>query len=357
MMKSNVRGFGAGMGGFGAGMGANWGPSPRAYKDGSLGDYGPLMSYQDGSLGAYGPMMSYKDGSLGMPLFLETGDGIEQLETPVTIHHGPMGEYFSPAPIGEYFSGTAGCTSGCGQIHLKEYQAPRRKIANTLVQQRKLMQKRRVNFGMGQTTGAPPSAEAVTAAMASAISSVTPNAFSSTKGTIDLSSPATVKEVKLAMVMSPWMGIALQTPEAMLDVEDPIWTKMTVQIVGAWVSGYVEFLYAQPTPPATPKATFMDALLAEGFEGEFFVPNSLGLRHIYFGATAGSIQVGQNPAEAFPILTAFLAEETASGTDGTVLPPAIEGQVPTKGNMLAIGLGVAALAIVGVAVMGKKKRG
>jgi hypothetical protein len=145
-------------------------------------------------------------------------------------------------------------------------------------------------------------------------------------------------------------------PEVTNDIEDPVWTKMTVQVVGAWVSGYVEFLYSQPNPPATPKAAFMDALLAESFVGEFFVPNALGIRNIYFGATLGATSVGMNPAEAFPIMTEFLSAETASGADGGVLPPAIEGQSTKGGNMLALGLGVAALAIVGVAVMGKKKR-
>lgn len=327
LRRKSVRGFGAGMGvrGFGAGMGRNWGPSPRAYKDGSLGGYGPLMAYQDGSLGAGpGPLMSFKDGSLGMPLFIETGDGIEQIETPVTIHHGPMGEYFSPRPIGEYFSGMAGCR-GC-------------------------------SGGLGQAPVAypTPSGDAVSQAVTAAMATVA--AVGSGAPTFDLSSPSAVKEVKNAMVVSPWVvGFAATVPEVMADVEDPVWTKMTVQIVGAWISGYVEFLYAQPTPPATPKATFMDALIREAFEGEFFVPNSLGLRNIYFGGTAGAIGVGISPAQAFPLLTTFLSEETASGSEGGVLPPAIEGQVPTKGNMLAIGIGVAALALVGMAVMGKKK--
>ena len=286
------------LGGFGAGMGANWGRSPMAFQDGSLGGqgYGPREAFKDGSLGESGPgpLRSFEDGSLGMPLFLADKDGIRHLETPVTIHHGPLGEYFAPRGMGEYFSGMAGCR-GCG---------------------------------LGQTSSP----------------------------TLDLKKPATMLEVKQALVLAPWMLSFLEKPEVAADVEDPVWTKMSSQMVGAWVSGYVDFLYAQPTPPASTKVEFLDALLESSFEGEFFVPNALGIRNIYFGATLGAASVNANPAESFPILTKFLADETASGGEGGVLPPAIEGQETKRGDMLAVGLGMAALVVVGVAVMGGGKR-
>lgn len=271
-----------------AGLGQNRGGPLTAFRDGSLGrNWGSSpRAFQDGSLGGSGPLMSFKDGSLGMPLFLETQEGIRQLEEPAVIRHG----------MGEYFSGMAGCR-GCG-------------------------------VGQADLT-------------------VTP--------TIDLSDPSTALEVKQAIAIAPWMTSTREVPEAMADVDNPVWTTMTVQLIGAWISGYVEFMYAQENPPAVPKVEFMDTLIAEAFEGEFFVPNALGIRNIYFGATIGATSVGGNPAEAFPKMTFFIKAQDQAQTTGSVLPPAIEGET-TKGSMVAIGLGVAAVALVGVAFFGKKKK-
>lgn len=256
-----------------------------AFQDGSLGkaDFGPLRAYQEGSLGVDpGLLMSFKDGSLGMPLFLESGGELRQLEEPVTIHHGPLGEYFT---------GMAGCR-GCGAL--------------------------------GQAAAG---------------------------AALDLSKPATIAEVKQAMVIAPWMSATLETPEAMEDLEDPTWTEMTTLLVGAWVGGYVEFLYGQSTPPQMPKAQFMDTLLAEGFVGEFFIPNREGIKHIYTGAVLGAGSVGANPTEAFPTLTSFVA-----APEGEVLPPVMQAQGVSQANMMAIGVGVAALALVGALAFGKKKK-
>lgn len=267
---------------------------------------GPLRSFQDGSLGKadFGPLRSYQDGSLGVgsgPM-MSFKDG--SLGMPLFLESGgEVRALEEPVTIhhgtlGEYFSGTAGCR-GCG---------------------------------LGQDASAS-----------------TP--------TLDLSNPDSVAEVKQAMVIAPWMSDVLQTPEAMADVEDPLWTTMTVQIVGAWVSGYVEYLYGQPSPPTISKVEYMDTLLAEAFEGEFFVPNTLGILNIYTGAVLGSSSMGANPAEAFPRLTKFSKAATETG-EGDVLPPAIEGQAAgiSQANLMAIGVGVAAVAVVGAIFLGSKKR-
>src|SRR5690606_25821710 len=112
-----------------AGTGVAYEGPMMAYRDGSLGGagYGPSQAFRDGSLGesGSGPLMSYQDGSLGMPLFLETQQGLMQMEDPLVIRHGNLGEYFSGTGeyyeanrgTGEYFAATnglRGCSS-CGQ--------------------------------------------------------------------------------------------------------------------------------------------------------------------------------------------------------------------------------------------------
>lgn len=83
-------------------------PPLTAYQDGSLGMTPPLTAYTDGVLGNTPPMKAFQDGSLGYPLFI---DG-KEVTQPMTIHHGPMGEYFSANGMGEYFSANAmGCVS------------------------------------------------------------------------------------------------------------------------------------------------------------------------------------------------------------------------------------------------------
>lgn len=276
-----------------------------AFQDGSLGGYGygPMQAFQDGSLGASGagPLMSFQDGSLGMPLFLESNGNIQQIEDPVSIHHGSMGEYF--AATGEYFTGMAGCR-GCG---------------------------------LGQDAG---------------------------PAVLDLSDPDTLAELKLAMASAPWVlpFVGGAADEIELDLANPTWTPFTTQIVDAWMSGYHSFIVAaSPEPPKnadgsllTPEQTLVQ--LDQAFPLPDRIPTPDG---VFFVFMAAQIMM-QPPAEgqppliapgSFPILQSFLA-----GADKKVLPPVIASE-SKQGNMLAVGLTIAAIALVGVAVMGSKKRG
>lgn len=271
-----------------------------AFQDGSLGkaDFGPLRAYEDGSLGASsGKLMAFHDGSLGMPLFLESGGELRHLDEPVTIHHGSMGEYFS---------GTAGC-SGCG---------------------------------LGQA-----------AATETAV--------------FDLSDPASLQEFKMAVGYAPWVLPNIETggEEIEADIANPRWTEFTTRLVDAWMSGYVQFLDGLAAGGSAPKKADGSPLssteVAAQLDAAFPLPNRYptpeGLFFVFLGA---SIMMQPPAGGGDPLLPPgslpIMQSTLASYPNVEVLPP-VQGGV-SQANLMAIGVGVAAVALVGALAFGSKKK-
>lgn len=280
------------------------------------GETAMLQAYKDGSLGTYGLLQSYKDGSLGMPLFLESGGELKQLEEPVSIHHGTVGAYgelqaYRDGSLGEYFTGVGGC-HGCGQVD-------------------------------------PAMLTAATAANEQAVQAASQIAPFAGGPVLDLSDPAVLQEFKLALAVAPWTiahtaGSAAAETEK--DLATPFWTTFTTQLVDSWITG-------MPIgKDRTPESQFAE--LDPLFPLPHRVPaDAVGV------ALVGITAIGMTtvtppivPPGSFPNLQQYLTEVSAAGK-GTVLPPKFKSG---GANGMLLAFGIAGAALVGMAVMGKKKR-
>jgi len=273
----------------------------RSFRDGSLGN---LQAYRDGSLGV---LEAFQDGSLGAaPLDPLTAFKDGSLGMPLFLKskeglrrleepvtiYHGSGEYFQGA--GEYFTGTSGC-HGCGAV------------------------------ATGPAPAGAPS--------------------------FNLNDAATAQEFKLAITAAPWVfapeglddASRSQLAEVIQeDLSTPAWTPVTTQLVDSYITGM----------PLSEGQT-REQLFAE-LDPEFPLPDRYptlpGVVRVGFNALTLA-QAGLVPPGTFPILQQFLNDQQAAG-GGRVIPPGKSA----GSNMLLIGLGVAGMALVGMAVMGKKKR-
>lgn len=283
----------------------------RAYKDGSLGcarprgaagEYfsgagggGVLQAYQDGSLGDPGMLRAFQDGSLGGPLFLEDESGVRQLETPVTITHAPMGEYFTGpgggGPLSPYRNGVLGAVE----------------------------------------MGGP---------------------------TLDLNNPAVMKELKIAMG-AVIAGTSYINEFPLEFYEDPSWGSEGTKLATYWWGAAVNItvLALATTKGAALSSEEVGQVtdqIGKGLVEPARYPNALGVVNVVSLAGAAGVPV---PPDKIPLLTAFAtAAKAAAGPDGAprgdVIPPGGGGFL--KSNAAAFGL--AAVALVGIALVFRKKR-
>lgn len=269
----------------------------QAYKDGSLGRTGRLQAYKDGSLGkaraGYGPMQAYQEGSLGYPLFIESDGQLREMEEPVTIHH------MSQPP------GHAECGS----------------------------------CGLGATAGSLP--------------------------VLDLTDPAAMQELKSAIVLAPWVlatvneqGIDM-ADKIEVDIKNPRWTDLSKQLVETWMAGFGPFMWSvlNPGKPEDPAVLAeLAQTVKEGF-GPNLVPNVQGVSAIYAVVEfmdEGQKKVGAPPySDSLSILTQYVQAVRANDNQGLVEAP---GGGVQQADMLAVGVGVAALVAVGYLLFGKKGR-
>ena len=252
----------------------------------------------------YGPvrgtMMAFKDGVLGSYGPLQSfhdgslGGGLEAFHDGSLGAENPtdIGEYYTASATGEYFTGTAGCGS-CG--------------------------------GLG-------AAEA----------------------TLNLSDPATLKEVKSLVAYSPLMVANAGLPETQADIENPKWTAYTTQLVDQLLMLNAMQLSAQWD--ATPEASRPKA--ADG---------SQLTKDQYLASVSDALNAAFPSPERYPtydgvmLLRSMLATAPISVPNvdnyikaggGPVSPP---NQV-TQANMMGIGIGVAVVALLGALFFSGKKK-
>jgi hypothetical protein len=309
-------------------------PAAAAFREGSLGrqldeNYpGPLMAHQDGSLG-----------SLGLPLFV---DG-RLVEEPITITHGQPSQ--PGATIGPGDDGGVlgpGAAEG-GAMYPEVQPGPLTAFRSGIL-------------------GAPEYIEQMPGNLTAYREGVVGNpiydrpagvgAFGAvgTAGTIDLSNPAVVKEVKMAMAMGV-PGVALSDEGSAyyneLFYADPLWGPKATELFAAWLD-----MFAGLTLPADTPAVPRSELAVEVVGGMY--PTARGLLTI-IGMGVGSPGQPGNPAwfEAnFPNLKAFMDAALQVEMDTSalkVLPPFFSEGERVRAEE---GIKMSTVALVGLGVVG-----
>jgi hypothetical protein len=298
-------------------------PVAMAFKDGVFGRQldentpGPLTAHRDGSLG--GPL--YINGELvPQPVIIRHSGGGEELEGGGILGAGaeptsePYGPELAPGPIDAYRDGILGAPP---------YAVPMPGAT------------RAYREGI---IGAPPYHEP-------AAFSLPVSGLGATAATVlDLTDPAVVKELKLAIAWSwgePLSEVGQQTWDAAF-YDDPIWGAKATQLLNGWV----DFILAHPNTAA---GTTRQLLVLDTAKGAY--PSPVGINAIILTGVGAPVAVNVNFERDFPHLfawrTALLGGAAAS--DFELLPPYFSEAERLAG---ASGVSMSTVALVGLGAVG-----
>lgn len=258
-------------------------------------DPGPLRSYHDGSLGASGcagcGMGQYEQAAagLGYPLYV---DG-KPVDAPMSIYHGPSPMAgplmaYRDGVLGEYFSG----------------EAPRARAFRSGVLGA---------FTFGKTSGK----------------------------TLDLTDPATLKEVKSAL------GMAM--PEVSMDPKSPYDEAFWISPLWEPIAGDLWMAFAKKASEMSKGAITVEEITSSG---KVPFPNANGILTM-LSMGVGSPGYGTDPSyfpTNFPVLHAFQQSAvTSGGTKGySVKEPFFTVQEKVSGKGMFAGMNVGVIAGIGL---------